>query len=210
MSIGKLLGCASATNKRHPDDFYNTPPWATNQLIAVEQPPRQLWEPCSGAGAIVGVLKQHGFDVVEADLNPRHGQTQQDFLSVRERWAPALLTNPPFSLSTEWIAHCYDLKLDYVALLLKADVMNTDEKRRLVEHVGHPTRVWVLTARLDFLGQGAPPQNCSWFVWDRWHAPETVYRVLACPPPHLRVAFQYHEEKRPGAPIENDLFWSTL
>jgi hypothetical protein len=212
MSMAKIMGCASETNKRHSDDFYNTPTWVVNQVLEVEQPPQQIWEPCSGSGAIVRVLKQHGFKVVDADINPRNGQPRQDFFSVRERGAPAILTNPPFALATKWIVHCYQLGVDYVALLMKADVLHTDNKRKLLDTVGHPTRIWGITARIDFLDQGAGTTNFSWFVWDGWHATSSTYKVLRCPPAHLRDAAStlgYDDEPAVRSSLQGNLFKSN-
>jgi hypothetical protein len=116
---------------------------------------------------------------VESDLNPRNGQPQADFLKTREAWAHASVTNPPYKHAAEWIRHAYDLRLGYLALLLKADFLNAEQRRKLVEQVGYPTRIWVLTERPDFRNQGAPTMNCSWFVWDRWHAPRSILQMPA-------------------------------
>jgi hypothetical protein len=45
-------------------DAYFTPPEATRSLIALEQLPHRIWEPCCGDGAIVNLLRKaewHGW-----------------------------------------------------------------------------------------------------------------------------------------------------
>jgi hypothetical protein len=103
------------------------------------------------------VLRAAGHEVLESDLNPRNGQAQLDFLRTGERLAPACVTNPPYKHATEWIRHCYDLGIDYVALLLKADFLNAQERRDRVRAVGYPTRTWVMTKRPDFTGRKRRP-----------------------------------------------------
>jgi hypothetical protein len=77
----------------------------------------------------------------------------------------------------------------------------------LLEIVGHPRRVWCLTAWSDFEGQGAGTMNYSWFVWDAWHAPYSISRTLACLPAHLRdAAPQYEGELEESRPAQQDPF----
>jgi methylase of polypeptide subunit release factors len=134
-TIAEIMGCGSSTNERPADDFFETPEWATEQLCVVEDVPRRIWEPCLGRGAIARVLRRHGIEVIESDLNPRSGQLQVDFLQTDEAPAGAILTNPPYKYATEWIRHAYDLRLGYLALLLKADFLNADQRRKLVNLV---------------------------------------------------------------------------
>jgi hypothetical protein len=178
MTIAKLMGCESKTNTRKKDDFYETPPWVTEQLCAVEQIPRTVWEPSSGHGAITRVLQRHGVDVVETDLVSRVGQRQLDFLTAREPLAQAIITNPPFGIANQYLRQAHKLGVPYVALLLKIGFFSTQERQRLFEAIGHPTRVWALADRPDFLGQGAPCMDCGWFVWDGWHARHAIAQMI--------------------------------
>jgi hypothetical protein len=78
VSVAKVLGCASATNIRPEDDFFETPDFCTLDLMAAERLPATIWEPCSGSGEIAKVLRAAGHNVIESDLNPRNGQAQTD------------------------------------------------------------------------------------------------------------------------------------
>ena len=49
-------------------DLYETPPIAVETLLAVENLPHWIWEPCAGRGAIANVLRDRGHAVVCSDL----------------------------------------------------------------------------------------------------------------------------------------------
>ena len=86
------------------NDLYQTPKVAVEALLRVERLPPQLWDPCSGPGNIVDVLRAHGHQVIGSDLVD-YGRP--DFFSGRdflmERKAPdgceAIVMNPPFKLA---------------------------------------------------------------------------------------------------------------
>jgi hypothetical protein len=185
--MSSILGIQSATNKPRADDFFNTPPWCVDQLYA-ETLPNTIWEPCSGARSIVRALQARGFEVIDADIRPRADQPQADYLRTLKAPTLAQITNPPYSIASDWIWHAYHLKLEYLALLLKADFLNADRAVTLCEQVGHPNRIYALCARPDFLNQGAGPMNCSWFVWHGWGAPHSIFRCLPPPPIEARRA----------------------
>jgi hypothetical protein len=174
------MGAGSAVNTRERDDFYETPDSATEQFCIVERAhlPPFIWEPSSGRGAITRVLRRHGIRVVESDLISRVGQQQLDFLKAKQALAPAIVTNPPFKIAAEYVVQTHKLGVPYLALLLKLGFLATRERQKLFSQIGHPTRVWVLADRPDFLGQGAPTMDCAWFVWDEWHAPHSIVRAM--------------------------------
>jgi hypothetical protein len=158
------MGAGSAVNVRLTNDAYMTPPWCVEWLVGAEGRflPKLVWEPCSGNGDITRVLRGHGCEVVESDLDQG-----VDFLQMTGRLAPgaAIITNPPYSLASEFIRHAHRLGVHYHAWLLKADFLNALRAIKLIDEVGYPARIWVLTKRPDFLGQGAPTMNCAWFIW---------------------------------------------
>jgi hypothetical protein len=91
--------------------------------------------------------------------------------------ALAQVTSPPYKHASAWIRQARRLKLRFLALLLKGD-FHADERRKLCEEVGYPTRIWVLSKRPDFRNQGGPPMTCNWYVWDRWGAMEATLRYI--------------------------------
>jgi len=122
-TIADILGCASSTNAREPDDFYGTPHECTEALIAVEgdRLPRQAWDPCCGIGDISIVLQRHGREVVSIDLIDRgYGQGGLDFLLQRTALARAIVTYPPFKRAEAFLRHAAELGIEYVAFLHNA------------------------------------------------------------------------------------------
>jgi hypothetical protein len=167
-TMSEIMGCASATNKRPKNDFYRTPDWAVDWLLKVEgdRVPRKLWEPCAGDGRIQRALVAHGRQVIATDLVPRKGIEKLDFLKAHRRLANGIVTNPPFRHAEAFIRKAHELRINYVALLLKADFLNSKRRAKLVREIGYPRWVYALAKRPDFLDQNKPTMNCSWFVWD--------------------------------------------
>ena len=169
-TVSEIMGCASQTNERIAHDRYLTPTWCTQALARVksEHWPETIWEPCSGEGDVAQILLKHA-RVVESDLILCDGRPQLqplDFLKTTQKLATATVTNPPYKHATAFIEHTIRLGVDYHAWLLKADFLCAQQRLKLVNEFGYPARIWGLTERPDFLGQGGPTMNCAWFVWD--------------------------------------------
>jgi hypothetical protein len=98
MSIAKITGAGSLTNKPVKNDVYHTPTVCTEALTKVEAGywPKTIWEPCAGRGDLSSVLKDKKFTVIETDLAQR-----VDFLKTTEARASAIVTNPPYRYATE-------------------------------------------------------------------------------------------------------------
>jgi hypothetical protein len=165
-TISEIMGCASTINKRPEHDQYATPTWCTEALARVEAEywPDVVWEPCAGQRDMSKVLIKYT-NVIETDLIQLHGIHQLDFLKATQKLAAGIVTNPPFKHATEFIRHAIKLGVRYHCWLLKADFMGAQQRLKLVEEFGYPARVWGLTERPDFLGQGGPTMNCSWYIW---------------------------------------------
>ena len=72
----------AGNENRSPYDFYSTPPEATQALLDREDFEGQLFEPASGAGAMVDVLREAGYEVIATDI-----QTGTDFRTAAKlRW----------------------------------------------------------------------------------------------------------------------------
>src|SRR5215813_14236056 len=169
-TVADILGCASPTNTREPDDFYATPHDCTEALIAAEgdRMPLRIWDPCCGAGDISIVLQRHGREVVSTDLIDRgYGQGGLDFLLQKTALARAIVTNPPFNRADAFLRHAAELGLEYVAFLHKADWLNAAERGCMIESVWYPARCYLLLWRPDFKGQGAPTMYCNWYIFTR-------------------------------------------
>jgi hypothetical protein len=125
--------------KEHRLDSYPTPPEAVEALLKVERLPHCVWEPAAGHGAIVQVLRGYGHTVFASDITsygfPLH--YVGDFLD-RKAAPPdtnCLLTNPPFSIVNEFVAHALDL-CPKVVILARLLFLESTGRTGILEHCG--------------------------------------------------------------------------
>jgi hypothetical protein len=170
------------------DDCYETPAEAVLALLAVERLPDSIWEPCCGSGAIVKVLREAGFRVHATDLVDRGCPASEsgiDFLLERAppQGCACIVTNPPFKLADQFVAHALSLA-PRVSMLLRLAFLES-ERRSLILDGGTLARVHVFRNRLPMMhrhGWAGPRATSSipfaWFCWDRNHiGPTTIDRI---------------------------------
>lgn len=162
------------------DDVRYTPPEATQALVAAECDwlPEIIWEPACGDGRMARELTRHGHNVIASDIAYTGFGFAADFLLMKNK-VSAIVTNPPFSLAARFIKHANELA-PYVALLLKSTYWNAASRLKLYDALPCAA-VYPLTWRLDFTGQGAPPMDCTWYVWDRKRWGARVFRPIPRP-----------------------------
>ena len=163
-------------------DFYATPPEAVHALLSVFRPPRLVWEPACGDGAIVNVLRAAGHDVIATDLNDwgcPDSTARVDFLMERE--APAgchcIITNPPFRLAQQFAEHALRL-VPQVVMLCRLGFLESTRRTRLLEESGLQY-VFVFRNRLPMMHRygWTGPRNSSstafaWYYWNREYSGE--------------------------------------
>lgn len=175
--------------EREPNEFYPTPPEPTRAFLAAEIDRLRafgaVWEPAAGDGAMVREFRALGLNVVASDLIDRGcGAEIRSFYDFAAAPAPAIVTNPPFAECNwrdgngRWLRHALGtLDVPYMALLLSWSWPGAGQLGPLwAEHP--PARVYLMRWKIDFTGQGAPPNLNGWFVWDSAHRGETVLRML--------------------------------
>ena len=139
---------------RQKDDFYPTPPEATQALLSCEQFTGLIWEPACGDGAISEHLKLHDYDVVSTDLNSYgypDAQTGCDFLMEHKRLADTIITNPPYKLAGEFISHAIDLGVETHAWLLRLAFLEGKKRFRDLYSKHPPAAVYVFSERLTII-----------------------------------------------------------
>jgi hypothetical protein len=171
------------------NDLYETPAVAVHALLRVEQLPHRLWEPAAGRGAIVNVLRAAGHEVLASDLidygDPTHF-ARRDFLL--ERKAPdgceLVLTNPPFRLANEFVAHALDL-CPRVIMLLRLGFLESERRRKILEGRGL-ARIYVFRNRLPTMhrdgwqGPKASSAMCfAWLCWNQAHTGDPAVRWIS-------------------------------
>lgn len=167
---------------RRSEDFYPTgQPEAMRGLLAHDgdliRSLGAVWEPACGDGALVKVMRDAGIPVVASDLIDRGcpESDQQDFFAANLSPAPAIITNPPYDKINardghgRWLRHTLDLPgWEYCALLLSWDwpAARANGLGALLD--ANPfSYCYLMRWKLDFTGEGSPPQRNAWFVWRR-------------------------------------------
>lgn len=160
----KLNG-APGKDKRRELDFYPTPKEVTIALMDfLKLDPCLIWEPACGDGAMVKILESYGHNVIGTDISTGH-----DFMYTN-RECDAIITNPPFNISQEFIEKSL-CEADIVCMLLKSQYWHAKKRISLFEQ-SPPAWVLPLTWRPDFLEhersageKGSPTMEVAWTVW---------------------------------------------
>lgn len=179
--------------QRHPlsergHDCYETPNCAVEALLRVERLPHKLWEPAAGRGRIVDVLRAHGHQVIGSDLVDYARPDifpRRDFLMERKLpdGCEGIVTNPPFMLAEEFVAHALEL-CPRVIMLLRLAFLESERRTAILEGRGL-ARIHVFRRRLPMMhraGWEGRKANSgmafAWFVWDRSHSgSHTINRI---------------------------------
>jgi len=165
-------------------DLYETPAGAVHALLGVEQLPQSTWEPACGPGAIVKVLREAGHCVVASDLNDWNCPVSErgiDFLMETRppSGVECIVTNPPYRLAEDFVAHALDL-VPRVVMLLRSAFYESERRTPILES-GSLARIWAFRNRLPMMhrnGWTGPRASSSipfaWFVFDKNHNAATV------------------------------------
>lgn len=148
-----------------------------------------VWEPAVGDGALAREVEAMGLTCLGSDIVDRGwpGTRVSSFYDFEAAPAPAIVTNPPFSEINardghgRWLRHTLDMPgWRYCALLLSWDwpAARANGLGDLID--ARPfAYCYLMRWKLDFTGQGSPPQRNAWFVWDRdWPGAEPAFRWL--------------------------------
>lgn len=146
-------------------DFYGTPDYAMDLLIKYIPETATIWEPCAGFGRIVKYLWGRGFQVIGTDLVD--GLNALD--EVPQTPFDIIVTNPPYSLKTEFLERCYLLGKPF-ALLMPSDLVN---KRRTQLMRTFGTQLIVPSKRIRFIRfsngveqeASSPNMGTIWYTW---------------------------------------------
>jgi hypothetical protein len=197
MSMAEAITKSYQLWERKPADLYPTPVDATESIMPLINslidnglmPGKRVWEPACGDGRLARVLEWHGLEVTSSDLRefPGYGTGGIDFLSphtadmigMSTEPFDAVITNPPFSHSVEFLIEARSYA-PVVIFLLKQNYWNT--KGRLDLWDGHrPTFFLPITWRLAFLEDergSSPLMDCAWCVWVKGMSEECFFEPV--------------------------------
>ena len=189
------------TKDREQDDYYATDPEALVLLLdkcssflngvmqgnisTYPQGEYHIWECACGSGNLSKVLQDRGFEVLSTDLKDRgFGRSGIDFLSInRQHIASVILTNPPYSLATEFAEHAMELLPEnglYVALMNVNALSGIHRYKRLYNY-GILRDIYIYSRRVNCYKNNKQEQakgmcNYAWFVFQKGYVGQpTLY-----------------------------------
>lgn len=180
-----IFSCHGASNhsetEREINDYYATPPIATELLLGLETFSKDILEPCCGQGHISKVLEAYGYNVESFDLIDRgYGTGGVDFLQYNETVDKDIITNPPYAQAAEFVEHAMEIITDghKVAMFLKLTFLEGQGRRELFAKYP-PKTVYVSVSRLGCAKNGEFKIDKSgnlkadsavaycWYIWQK-------------------------------------------
>jgi hypothetical protein len=155
-------------------DFYPTPAYVTEALLAREKFVGSVWEPACGDGAMSQVLQERlpHCKVLSSDIcDYGYGQVGVDFLETHLR-VDNIITNPPFKLACEFALHALECADRKVALFLRLQFLE-GAKRYYFFRKFQPATVYVFSRRVTLSPNGIQENpsggqiTFAWFVWQQ-------------------------------------------
>lgn len=164
-------------------DFYETPKWATRLALkamlrdGIISENDVIYEPCSGAGAIVDVLEEYGFkNIMASDIQTGdfvRGERGVDVYGISNNVTDIVFTNPPYNRMTKdnMLAEFQRIAGKKVILLLNIFFLSSKDRKEMLEN-SHLRHVYIHSDRVTMYPFGEEkPKNggmkmFAWFVWN--------------------------------------------
>lgn len=196
MQGGKIAG-GNPKNNRVENDFYVTNPKAVEMLLKkYDIFGRDILEPCVGNGMIVEAVNnfytnKRNFTCIDIIDRNYPNTIVQDFLTWNtDKKFDAIITNPPYSLATEFIYKSLSL-LDtdgQIAMFLKIQFLEGIKRKTLFEKYP-PKYIYVFRNRMATWNNGneldpdtgkkwATTMCHAWFIWEKDSKTEPIIRWL--------------------------------
>ena len=188
MKEGNKIVGSNPSRGRVVNDYYATHQDSTKSLLSVEEVTFPALEPCCGEGHISKLL---GGDVTNNDLIYRgYGTGGVDFLDWKpDREYKTVITNPPFSLFTEFMVKSLDVATEKVFLFGKLQALEGKKRASIMEKT--PLKyIYVFKSRQQPLRNGSDIDELTgkkmasstmafaWFVWYKNNTKEPIVRWL--------------------------------
>lgn len=139
--------------KKENKDYYVTPRYVIDALLKRERFEKNILEPCCGDGSISEVLKENRYKVKSFDICDRgyKDSVVQDFLKYN-RLCSNIITNPPFSLASEFVLHGLKLVKNKMAIISRLSFLETSKRYNLIFKNNPPYKILVFSKRIDMRG----------------------------------------------------------
>lgn len=185
---------AAVKKERRKLDLYATgEPEAIRGLLATDggriKALGSVWEPAAGYGHLAREITALGLPCAVSDVVDHGcpGVEVRSFYDYSSALAPAIITNPPYCEVNardghgRWLRHTLSLpNWRYCALLLSWDWPAARQNGLGALLDANPfSYCYLMRWKLDFTGEGSPPQRNAWFIWDRdWKGSEPAFRFM--------------------------------
>ena len=186
-----VYATVGATNRskfeREQHDYYATDPIAIELLLDKVRFSRDVWECACGEGHLSKVLRNRGYNVLSTDLIDRgYGEGGIDFLQDARKFNGDIITNPPYSLASEFVEHAHELIDDghKIAMFLKLQFLEGVRRKELFGRYP-PKTVYVSSGRLRCAKNGdfekykdANAVAYAWYVWQKGFTGDSVLKWI--------------------------------
>lgn len=191
------LGASNHTKQeREKHDYYATSPEAVKKLFDANIDfiiPDVIYEPACGTGCLSEVLKKdYGKKVYSYDIIDRgYGEDTKDFFLTKElpEDCNCILTNPPYSLATEFIIHSLRLLPEdgLCIMFLKTTFLEGQSRYKKIFSKTPPKYIYQFVARIlcakngDFekmKKSGGSAISYAWFVFKKGYKGDTTVKWI--------------------------------
>lgn len=136
------LGASNHTDRpRQEHDYYATEPVAIDMLEQTgffDKSMQRIWEPACGGGHLAQAMQDKGYEVYATDLYDRGYKNQDaynvDFLNsnfIPPEPIDAIVTNPPYKYTQEFVEKALKLGVKKVAMFLKLTFLEGQKRQAL-------------------------------------------------------------------------------
>ncbi|TOE34595.1 DNA methyltransferase [Vibrio parahaemolyticus] len=172
---------SSTNGKVQPRELYPTPSEVVDALLSklTVRPTDKFLEPCYGTGAIFDKIalpeSQKSFAEIEKGI---------DYLTTDFGTQDVIITNPPFSLTEEFIRKSLsELAPDgTMAYLQRVNYLGSKKRLPLWFEIGFPPKCPIIVPRPRFVGGGSDSCEYAWFIWDngnRFDIPQGLSHIVS-------------------------------
>lgn len=200
---GSTAVMARRKNRRPSIDYYPTPPWATRalcnwMLARFDLGSKTCLDPAAGGGHMTEVLEEHFHTVFGSDFyDPANiGWDKLDFITDVD-FPPVdwVITNPPFTLATDFALKAYEHASEGFALLCRTAFLESAGRYEAVFQSIPPTDILIFSERLSMVEGRLDPSasgatSHAWFVWNKFKFKESLGPLVHWLPPGTRARFE--------------------